>query len=54
MAIMSEYNTRVNILTEQLFDTAGQNPAKDAERAGAIKAYRDVLNITYSEIEESR
>ena len=40
---------RVHEIQELLGDTAGLNSLQDREYVGAIKAYRDVLDIQYEE-----
>ena len=52
-AVVSEFATRIKVLTEELVSGAGYNPIDDATRAGAIKAYLDIVNITFADIEES-
>ena len=47
--IFSQLNQRILDLQEILGETAGRNPAQDIEYVGAIKAYRDMVNIEYEE-----
>lgn len=48
--VYHELEERVKQLIEELIEQAGNDPVRDAERSGAIKAYRDLLNIDYSEL----
>jgi hypothetical protein len=46
--IMSQLKARVEFMTEELIDqTAYMSQSEMAEKAGAIKALRDVLNVEY-------
>lgn len=46
-AVMSQIQGRINDMKEMLADSAGINPLQDREYVGAIKAYRDFLEIQY-------
>lgn len=50
--VMSEFQARVNALQEKLIGVAEMEHTVAAETAGAIKAYRDIINIEFSELEE--
>jgi hypothetical protein len=52
--VMGEFRARHNALVEKLVDQAvNLTPGEIGETTGAIKAYRDVLNIALEDIEES-
>jgi hypothetical protein len=49
-AIFSNLEGRVSILVDEIVEqTPYSSQAEMAEKAGAIKAIRDLLNITYEE-----
>lgn len=45
--IFSQLDARIKELQEILGDSAGLNPREDVVLVGAIKAYRDMINIEY-------
>jgi hypothetical protein len=47
--VFSQLLDRVEYETERLIENAGADPTVDAQRAGGIKAYRDVLSISHEE-----
>ena len=49
--VFSQLNQRIFDLQEILSDQAGANPVQDREYVGAIKAYKDMVNIEYDEQE---
>lgn len=49
--VFSQLNQRIFDLQEILSDQAGVNPVQDREYVGAIKAYKDMVNIEYDEQE---
>jgi hypothetical protein len=54
LVIMAEFQRRYNTLREQLVDQAASVSHEElCEKAGAAKAYRDVLSISVDELEES-
>jgi hypothetical protein len=50
--VFSQLASRVQELQEILGETAGRNPTQDIEYVGAIKAYKDILQIEYEGKEE--
>lgn len=50
--VFSQLNQRIFDIQEILSEQAGVNPVQDREFVGAIKAYRDMVNIEYDEQEE--
>ena len=40
---------RVRDIKDILAETAGKDPAQDREYVGAVKAYMDILEISYDE-----
>jgi|TARA_R110000868_G_scaffold388157_1_gene656954 hypothetical protein len=51
--IFSQLNQRINDLQAMLGDSAGVNPVQDSQFVGAIKAYKDMVNIEYEGEEET-
>lgn len=51
--VFSQLHQRIFDIQEILSEQAGVNPVQDREFVGAIKAYRDMVNIEYDEQEES-
>lgn len=51
--IFSQLNQRINDLQVMLGDSAGVNPVQDSQFVGAIKAYKDMVNIEYEGEEET-
>jgi hypothetical protein len=51
--IFSQLNQRIEDLQEILGESAGKNQIQDIEFVGAIKAYKDLINIEFEE-EESK
>lgn len=47
--VFSQLSQRIADIQEILSEQAGLNPAQDREYVGAIKAYRDIINIEYEE-----
>jgi hypothetical protein len=47
--IFQELQSRVTDMTDYLSENAGKDPSQDRELVGAIKAYRDMINIEYFE-----
>ena len=47
--IFSQLNQRIADLQEILGDSAGLNPREDVVLVGAIKAYKDMINIEYED-----
>jgi hypothetical protein len=45
--IFSQLDARIKDLQEILGDSAGLNPREDVVLVGAIKAYKDMINIEY-------
>lgn len=45
--VISQLEGRIKDLNEMLAETAGLNPLQDREYVGAIKAYRDLIEIQY-------
>ncbi|CAB4240686.1 hypothetical protein UFOVP39_51 [uncultured Caudovirales phage] len=52
--VFNQLASRVKELQEILGDSAGRNPIQDVEFVGAIKAYKDILNIEYEGNEETQ
>lgn len=52
--VFSQLSQRVNDLQSMLGESAGSNPIQDSQFVGAIKAYRDMLQIEYEGEEESQ
>jgi len=52
--IFSQLHSRINEMQEILSETAGQNPIRDSQLVGAIKAYKDVVLMEYEETEETQ
>lgn len=51
--VFSQLSQRIFDLQEILSEQAGANPVQDREYVGAIKAYKDMVNIEYEEQEEA-
>lgn len=51
--IFEEFRRRVVNFTESLIENAGEDPVKDARKAGYIKACRDLLELKLDDLEES-
>jgi|TARA_R110000868_G_scaffold57343_1_gene177191 hypothetical protein len=51
--IFSQLNQRIDDLQAMLGDSAGVNPVQDSQFVGAIKAYKDMVNIEYEGEEET-
>lgn len=51
--IFSQLNQRIDDLQAMLGDSAGVNPVQDSQFVGAIKAYKDMVNIEYEREEET-
>lgn len=51
--IFSQLNQRINDLQAMLGDSAGVNSVQDSQFVGAIKAYKDMVNIEYEGEEET-
>ncbi|CAB4132731.1 hypothetical protein UFOVP248_77 [uncultured Caudovirales phage] len=51
--IFSQLNQRIDDLQVMLGDSAGVNPVQDSQFVGAIKAYKDMVNIEYEGEEET-
>jgi hypothetical protein len=51
-AVFSTLTGRIQELAERIIENAGRDPIADASFSGAIKAYRDLLNIEFPEIEQ--
>lgn len=49
--VFSQLHQRISDIQEILSEQAGANPVQDREFVGAIKAYRDMVNIEYDEQE---
>lgn len=47
--VFLEIKRRMDVLTEELVLSAGNDPRLDAYRSGAIAAFRDVVGITLEE-----
>ena len=47
--ILSLLSQRIQVIQEILGESAGQNPIIDAGYVGAIKAYKDMLDIDFEE-----
>lgn len=47
---MEELNARISALEGELGTQAGLDPLHDRFRVGAINAYRDLVNITFEEV----
>ena len=45
--------SRINQLQEDLGNTAGVDPLQDRYRSGAIRAYKDLLEIEFEETSTS-
>ena len=45
--IFSQLDSRIKDLQEVLGESAGINPREDVILVGAIKAYKDMINIEY-------
>ena len=45
--VFNQLKDRIRELEEMLGDSAGQNQLQDVTFVGAIKAYKDVLNIEF-------
>jgi len=50
--VFSQLHQRILDIQEILSEQAGANPVQDREYVGAIKAYKDMVNIEYDEQEE--
>jgi len=51
--VFSQLTQRIQDVQEILSEHAGVNPVQDREYVGAIKAYKDMINIEYEDQEES-
>jgi hypothetical protein len=52
LVVFNEIDSRVKLLIEQLIEqTSTLSQSENAEKAGAIKALRDLLNISVDEME---
>ncbi len=51
--VFSQLTQRIADIQEILGEQAGINPAQDREYVGAVKAYKDIINIEYEEGEVS-
>lgn len=51
--VLAQVEDRIQELYEMLGESAGQNSIQDSQYVGAIKAYKDILNIDYEEGETS-
>ena len=51
--VFLQLKSRINELYEMLGDSAGQDSLQDSQFVGAIKAYKDMINIEF-ESEESQ
>ncbi len=47
--VFSQLTQRIADIQEILSEQAGANPIQDREFVGAIKAYKDMVNIEYEE-----
>lgn len=47
LGVFNQLNFRIQELHEILGESAGRNPGQDREYSGAIKAYKDMINIEY-------
>lgn len=47
--VFSQLTQRIADIQEILSEQAGINPIQDREYVGAIKAYKDMVNIEYEE-----
>lgn len=45
--VFSQLRERVSYATESILNSAGVDPRQDAWHAGAVAAFRDVLNIEF-------
>jgi len=52
--VLTQINQRILDLQDILSEQAGLNPVKDREYVGAIKAFRDMLNIEIDDVEETQ
>ena len=52
--VLNQINQRILDLQDFLSEQAGLDPVKDRECVGAIKAFRDMLNIEMDEVEETQ
>lgn len=48
-ALVNEWTLRIEGLQEELGNTAGLDPLTDRYKAGAIQAYKDLLNMEFEE-----
>jgi hypothetical protein len=48
-AVFADLQDKIAVLQEYLGENAGRDTRQDAEFCGAIKAYKDILNIDFSE-----
>lgn len=53
LAIKTELRKRVELFTEQLVSSAGQNPVADAKLSGLIAGYRDILDTKLEDFQEA-
>ena len=51
--VFSQLHQRINDLQTMLGDSAGENPVQDSQFVGAIKAYKDMVNVEYEGEEET-
>lgn len=51
--VFSQLKQRIQDIQEILSENAGISPVQDREYVGAIKAYKDMINIEYEEEEET-
>ena len=52
--VFNQLASQVKELQELLGECAGRNPIQDVEFVGAIKAYKDILNMEYEGNEETQ
>jgi hypothetical protein len=48
--VFEEIKSRIEGLKEELAYVAGEDPRADGVKVGAIAAFTDILNTTYSEV----
>ena len=47
LGVFNQLHFRIQELQEMLGESAGRDPGQDREYSGAIKAYKDMINIEY-------
>lgn len=52
--VFSQLQERVQNLYEMLGSSAGKDPAQDSQFVGAIKAYKDMLDIEFEVAEDTQ